>query len=170
MNSQRVLARRIADLFSNRGEAALLLILGLFFGTLFTFGMSHWQSEVSREEAIPLTATYQSCNPKYQRHHQLTDIMLRFSDRDYLLVDGSYATESLLSTLESIPSGTKCAILVHPNSPSTILSLNAGEKEIIAFDEAVQKLAAEAEGFRYLGIFCYILAVYGLWKLLKRCA
>ncbi len=170
MNSQRVFARRIANLFSNRGEAALLLILGLFFGTLFIFGMSHWQSEVSREEAIPLTATYQSCNPKYQRNHRLTDIMLRFSDRDYLLVDGSYATESLLSTLESIPPGATCAILVHPNSPSTILSLNAGEKEIIVFDEAVKKLAAEAEAFRYLGIFCYILAVYGLWKLLKRCA
>lgn len=159
--------RRVSTRLSRREEAIFLLVLGLFFGTLFAVGMPCWQGAVPQEEALPVTAVYQECDPSYNRR-DLRDIMLRFSDRDYLLVDSAIATDALLDKLYSIPAGTVCELLVHPRSPSTVLSLIADGREIIAFDEAVSAIAREGEGFRYLGLFCYLLAGYGLLSLLLR--
>lgn len=159
--------RRVTSRLSKREEAVLLLILGLFFGTLFAVGMPYWQGAVTREEALPVTAVYQDCDPSYNRR-DLRDIMLHFTDRDYLLVDSAIATEALLGELRSIPAGTACELLVHPNSQSTVLSLIAGGREIIPFDGAVKAIAGEAQGFRWMGLVCYVLAVYGLWSLVKR--
>lgn len=159
--------RRVTSHLSRREEAVLFLIFGLFFGTLFAVGMPYWQGAVPREEALPVTAIYQDCDPSYSRR-DLRDIMLHFTDRDYLLVDSAIATEALLAELYSIPQGTTCEMLVHPRSQSTLLSLIADGKEIIAFDEAVADIAVEGKGFRYLGIFCYILAAYGLLSLVVR--
>ena len=159
--------RRMTAHLSKRTEATLILILGLFFGTLFAVGMPYWQSPVTMNEALPVTAVYQECTPRYQKN-DLRGVRLRFANHDQLWVEHPVATKPLLDKLYSIPAGTVCEILVHPHSDNTILSLTANGQEIIAFDAAVQQLASEGNAFRYLGIVCYVLAGYGPISLLLR--
>lgn len=161
------LIRRATAHLSKRTEATLILILGLFFGTLFAVGMPYWQSPVTTEEALPITAVYRECKPSYKRR-DLQSIKLIFTDHDPLWVENPVATESMLDKLYSIPAGTICEILVHPHSDNTVLSLVADGQEIIAFDASMQILVNEGNAFRYLGIFCYVLADYGLICLLVR--
>lgn len=147
-----------------RLEAWILLIAGLLMGTVFTFGVQHWNRPVTREEAVSVTAVYASFGEQKNRGH-VTEIILRFDDHDQLYIDGSCINEDLRNRIHALTPGTELSLLVHPNS-STILELKAGNAVLLDFTRASERLAGEAKSFLWMGLVLYTLAACGLARLL----
>lgn len=147
-----------------RLEAWILLIAGLLMGTVFTFGVQHWNGPVTREEAVAVTAVYASYGEQKNRGH-VKEIILRFDDHDQLHIDGSCISEDLRHRIRALTPGTELSLLVHPNS-STILELKAGNAVLLDFTRASERLSGEAKGFLGMGLVLYALAACGLVHLL----
>lgn len=160
---QNKLTRRLKKLPS-LGRAIFFLIAGLIMGTVFTVLMNYTQGPVTMDEAIPVSAVMEdvrgSYTHRYRQGTRLQEILIRFEDYEQLDIDSVIATESLLTRLSAIPSGTTFDMLVHPNS-TTILALSIDGEEIVSFDDAVAKLQWENNGFFILGMVMYFFAAVG---------
>lgn len=151
----------------SRGEAWFLLIIGLFMGTIFTFGMQFWNSSIDEEDAIIDTAIFASYDVRHGKSGSTKEIIVRFEDREQLYIDGVCASSTLINQLEAIHPGDEVMLTIHPNS-NTILELQYGNKLLLEFDQTTKKLTNEATGFTGLGILCYLAAIAGLLRILKR--
>ena len=140
-----------------RVEAWFLLIAGLLMGTIFTFGMQYWNAPIAERDAITDTAIFASYDIRRGR----------FEDRDQLYIDGICASSTLINPLEAIHPGDEVMLTIHPNS-NTIFELQYGNKLLLEFDQTTKKLTNEATGFTGLGILCYLAAIAGLLRILKR--
>lgn len=149
-----------------KGEAWLLLIIGLILGSIFTFGMKYWNAPISKEEALQIQPTFDSYVEQKSKG-DVQEILVRFTDYEQLSIDGSCISSALMEKLSSIAPGTKLSLLVHPNS-STILDMRVGDDRLLSFDQTTQKLSDEASGFFFLGLFCYAGAIRGLVGLLAK--
>lgn len=173
--------RRVRRKRMDPGEAVALIILGLFLGTIFTFGMHYWNQPVTREDAVYVDATFSGF--KEQPGHQIrwrignrtiktrrgsnAPIILEFSDHEDLTIDGCCVNDALFAQLQAIQSGATISCIVHPNS-DTVLEVVADNMLLISFDDAVVLLSSEQRGFFVLGIIMYIGALYGLLNLLLK--
>lgn len=147
-------------------SAVLLLIGGIFMGTVFTFGMHYWNAEVTRDGARAIEATFLSYKEVRSRYG-LKEIIIRFEDYEQLDIDGSCLSNAVVNRVESIKPGTKLQLLVHPNS-NTILEMVDNGEIILAFDDAMDKLSSEVTGFTILGVFMYFCAVNSAIKLIRK--
>ena len=148
------------------GVALFFIIVGLLLGTVFTAVMHYEQGRIEREDAVTVSAVYDS----YQLHYQKNSIALvelRFLDRESLYIDGACADGELLAALEALPKGSSCEMLLHPRSDD-VWELKHGAKTLLAFEQAQKALQLENVGFTMLGIFAYFWAVAGALSLLKR--
>ena len=151
----------------SRGEAWFLLIIGLFMGTIFTFGMQFWNSSIDEEDAIMDTAIFASYDVRHGKSGSTKEIIVRFEDREQLYIDGVCVTDALINQLKAVKHGDELMLTIHPNS-NTILELQYGNKLLLEFDQTTKKLMNEATGFTGLGILCYLAAIAGLLRILKR--
>lgn len=151
----------------SRGEAWFLLIIGLFMGTIFTFGMQFWNSSIDEEDAIMDTAIFASYDVRHGKSGSTKEIIVRFEDREHLYIDGVCVTDALINQLKAVKHGDELMLTIHPNS-NTILELQYGNKLLLEFDQTTKKLMNEATGFTGLGILCYLAAIAGLLRILKR--
>lgn len=151
----------------SRGEAWFLLIVGLFVGTVFTFGMQFWNAPIAEQDAITYTAIFDSYDIRHGRSGSTKEIIVRFEDRDQLYIDGVCVTDALTNQLKAIQQGDEVMLTIHPNS-NTILELQYGNLTLLKFDQTTKKLTNEATGFTGLGILCYLAAFAGLLHILKR--
>lgn len=135
----------------------VLVLVCLFLGTVMTFGMHYWEKDISRAEAVPAEATYQSCREKYGRT-SLAEILVRFSDLEQQAVDSAYASEALFDEINALEPGTKVSLLLHPNS-ATILEFRVGDTVILDFEKSMQSLRREVVGFTVLGILLYLIGL-----------
>ena len=135
------------------GEKIVEAIFGLVLGTIFIFGMGHWNAPVTRAEARDITATFSSFQESRKRG-EVREIILRFDDHEQI-------DEALCGEIEALAPHTVVRLLVHPNS-NTILEMTVGETTLLNLEESVEKLSGEAIGFRALGCVCYVLAIGGL--------
>lgn len=145
-------------------ECILLVIAGLFVGTIFTVGMGYWNAAIEPEKAIAVTATYDG----YEVHHgrrQIKAVDLLFTDHEELAIDGCCVTSDMLDTLAAFKKGTMLNMLVHPNGGDTLLSITADGETILAFEDALKRLTIERWGFFGLGVFCYLCAAGGAYYL-----
>lgn len=160
---QNKLTRRLKKLPS-LGQAILMLVVGLVLGTVFIFLMQYTQGPVSINEAIPVSAVMEdvrgSFTHRYRQGTRLQEILIRFEDYEQLDIDSIIATESMLTRLAGVPSGTTFDMLVHPNS-TTILALSIDGEDILTFEDCMAKLQRENAGFFWLGMAMYFLAVFG---------
>ena len=152
--------------------AAVLLILGSIFGTVFTFGMQYWDADIQREDASEISGGFESYRVVYGygRPHgsnQINEIKINLVGCEPVSIDGACVTEALIDRIDAIEEGTELQLLVHPNS-STIWELKDGEETILDFEYAKQHIKLENTGFAYLGYFMYFCAVAGLLSLLLR--
>lgn len=145
-------------------ESIFLITAGLILGIAFTFGMPYWSGPVSRDEAIPATATIQSIEEQYGQRHHLKEVRVEFQDRDPLYIDGSCARSDLLEALRQISTGTAVSLRIHPNS-NTILDMQVDGISLMDFEQSVKTLNTETTGFMYVGIFCFLTALVGLVNL-----
>ena len=142
-----------------KGEAWLVLIIGLIMGTVFTFGTQYWNAPITPDEAEQVTATFSSYK-ETKRKSRIQEIILRFDDHEQLSIDRTSIDSDLRDAIREIEAGTTIEMLVHPNS-NTILEMTIGNTKLLAFHESMQKLSSEIVPFMYLGIFCYLSALIG---------
>lgn len=164
------------------GEAFALVVLGVFLGTVFTFGMNYWNQPVTREESEHVNATFSGF--REQSGHQKrklrvgnnaiitgsdspAPIILEFVDHEHLIIDECCINDELLVQLQAIKTGTTLSCIVHPNS-NTVLEVVADNMILIDFDDTVALLSSEQRGFYVFGLIMYIGALYGLLNLLPK--
>lgn len=152
-----------------------LLVAGLLAGSVCIFGVQHWNSPVTRAEAISVTGTLESAKPTYKRvrkstRTKLSAVMLYFTDVEgYMLVPRALTDQALADTLTALPAGTTVDMLAHPHNDNRILSLTVEGTELVSFDEALEALRRERNAALALGLFLYALAAYGAWSAWMRC-
>ena len=140
-------------------EAIFMLIVGLIMGTVFTFGMKYWNVPITQDEAQQVTAVFLSYKETKRRGHT-REIILRFDDHEQLYIDGACINNDLCDLISEIMPGITLEMMVHPNS-NTVLEMEIGKTRVLEFHDSMQKLSSEASGCRYLGFFCYIMALMG---------
>ena len=146
--------------------AVLFLIIGVIMGTVFTFGMQHWEEPIEREDAICVEVTFDSYQERFVRGHT-RGIYVDFADYDQQYIDGYCVSDQLRADLEALSPGDKVTILIHPNS-STIWEMRTEEKMLLSFEDSQRLLGWELNGFTVLGILMYVVALWGGGTLLVR--
>ena len=145
--------------------AYFLLIAGVVLGLVFTVGEYYWHQPVERADARDLQAAYEGCEVHYRRS---THVLLRFADYDGPLdVPTECVTQSLVEEIQSIPAGTVLELKLHPRS-NVILELRSHGRTLLNFEETSARLNARVHSFRWLGLFTFLCAAFGAWKLWKR--
>ncbi|MBP3377611.1 MAG: hypothetical protein J6L96_02580 [Clostridia bacterium] len=144
--------------------AILILIIGLFLGSIFTFGQNYWQSKIELSEAIQIEAMYESYDIDHlgERNKQ---IFIYSSDYARLTIDGMCINDELVESLSKLQPQTKIYLTVHPNS-DTILDMKTDDSSILNFDEVQRELQVENIGFFILGILLYMCAIFSAVYLL----
>ena len=144
--------------------AIFVLIAGLLMGTVFTFGMQYWNAEVRREDCIRVDTTildYEKIrHPKHPT--RLKEVAVDCENGERYFVDGVSLSDRFLETLDSIRSGTEATLLIHPNH-NTIVEWVMEDSELLEFDDTIEKLQGEANGFLILGIIMYLFALVGVY-------
>ena len=122
----------------SRTQALLVVIVSLFMGTTFTFGMQYRNKPIERDEAIPMTAAYETYDVHRSRR-SIKYIQLSLQGIENSPdIDGCCVTDNLISLLQDIPAGAEVFLLLHPNS-DTVLEMRCGEQTLLSFEEAQQK-------------------------------
>ncbi len=151
------------------GTAIFTLVAGMILGSVFTFGMQHWNAEIKREDAIRVEATYEkhTIRSKISKRRN-SGAVVYFTDNAPLSIDDACINDDLREALERLTKGTKAIMLVHPNS-DTILDMRVGGMTVLDFADTQDKLTFEQNVFFLLGIFMYLCAAYAVYSLLRRC-
>ena len=150
----------------SRGEAWFLLIIGLFMGTIFTFGMQFWNAPITEQDAVTDIAIFASYDIRHGRSGSTKEIIVRFEDCDQLYIDGVCASSTLINQLEAIRPGDEVRLAIHPDS-NKILEMLHGNQTLLEFDQTTKMLTNEATGFGVLGILCYVAALIALVQLMQ---
>ena len=106
------------------GEKIVESIFGLILGTIFIFGMGHWNAPVTRAEARNITATFSSFQESRKRG-EVREIILRFDDHEQMYIDGQCIDEALCAEIEALEHHTVVRLLAHPNS-NIVLEMTVG--------------------------------------------
>ena len=146
------------------GLAIFLLIAGLMFGSVFTFGMQYWNSEVTREECTLVETRFCSYEEirKPKRPMEIKEIAIICGNNERYFIDGVSINTNLRNELSALSEHDKISLLIHPNS-RTIVEFYTEEGNILSFNETIHKLAGEATGFLFLGFFMYFCSFIGLY-------
>lgn len=146
------------------GLAIFLLIIGALLGSVFTFGMQHWNARVAYDECIRVETRmfdYKEFR-KAKRPSQIKEIAIDCANNERYFIDGSCINTQLCDALSIISREENIILLIHPNSNS-IVEFSTEESVILKFDETISKLGNEATGFLFLGVFMYFCALMGLY-------
>ena len=145
-------------------QAIFFLIAGLLMGTVFTFGMSHWNEEIPREACKYVETEfldYHEDRPPRKPAH-IREIIIDCSNGERYFIDGVSINKELRNAVGNLSEGERIRLLIHPNS-DTILEFSCGDGLILEFKDTIKKLGQEKNGFGILGGFMYFLAVVGLY-------
>ncbi|MBQ6539677.1 MAG: hypothetical protein IJL71_01445 [Oscillospiraceae bacterium] len=124
----------------------------------------YWFKTVSRDEALTVTAEYESYKVHYSRGHSQY-VLIRFKNHEQLDFDKYCATDDVIDMVDSILPGNEVNMLVHPNS-DTILEMEANGGYILRFEESMKRLKSGRTGYYFVGGFMYLLFIYGLFSLI----
>lgn len=164
------------------GEAVALVVLGLFLGTVFIFGMRYWNQPIARDEGIYVEAAFSGYREKAGHDRarlrlgsstvitgsgSAIPIILEFSNHENLEIDGSCVNDALRAQLQTIVPGTILSCIVHPNS-NTVMEIVSEGRLLMDFDDTASRLSSEQQGFFVFGIVMYVAALYGLLNLPTR--
>ena len=142
-------------------QSVLLLVIGVFLGCIFTFGMQHWNQEVTRDNCTIVETQFIDYRITKSHRSANREVVLTCSDSDRYFIDGVLINIELKNNLSQLKTNDEITLLIHPNSNS-VVEFSAGDVTLIKFDEAIGKLGREATEFLYLGMFMYLCALLGL--------
>ena len=146
------------------GLAIFLLIAGLFLGSVFTFGMQYWNSEVTREDCTLIDTQFVSYKEIRQpkRPMEIKEIAVDCVNNERYFIDGVSINSDLRNSLSELSKHQKIRLLIHPNS-NTIVEFSTENGTILTFNGTIHKLGEEATGFLFLGLFMYFCSLLGLY-------
>ena len=146
------------------GLAIFLLIAGLFLGSVFTFGMQYWNSNVTRDECTLIDTQFVSYKEIRQpkRPMEIKEIAVDCVNNERYFIDGASINSDLRNSLSELSKHQKIRLLIHPNS-NTIVEFSTENGTILTFNETIKKLGGEATGFLFLGLFMYFCSLVGLY-------
>ena len=146
------------------GQSVLLLVIGVFLGCVFTFGMQYWNQEVTRDNCTIVETQFIDYRITKNRSAN-REVVLNCSDSKRYFIDGELINSELKNNLSRLKTNDEITLLIHPSSDS-VVEFSAGDVTLINFDEAIDKLGNEATAFLYLGVFMYLCALLGLVNVL----
>ena len=141
-------------------QSVLLLVIGVFLGCIFTFGMQHWNQEVTRDNCTIIETQFIDYRITKNRTAN-REVILNCSDSKRYFIDGVLINSELKNNLSKLKTNDEITLMIHPNGNSVVEFL-AGDVTFIKFDEAIGKLGREVTAFLYLGMFMYLCALLGL--------
>ena len=146
------------------GLAIGLFIIGLFLGSIFTFGMQYWNKEVAKESCKVIETQFVSYQEIHQskRPTEIKEIAIDCSNGERYFIDGVSINTGLKNALHELSAQENIVLLIHPNS-NTIVDFSTEDGTILAFGETIHKLEGEATGFLFLGLFMYFSSLVGLY-------
>ena len=89
----------------------------------------------------------------------MSEIEIRFLDRDTLLMDSAYWNVNIENALDSLEKGERFDMLLHPTS-KYIWEIRTSDRVLFSFDDARSGVLTENVGFTF------ILGVFGLVSIL----
>lgn len=145
------------------GMAVFLLIVGLLLGTVFTFGQQYWNAQVTPDQCVEVQTRFLG----YHEHRKIKSVRIHeisvdCANGERYFIDGASVNERVRDALAFFSPGDEIRLLIHPNR-STIVEFTTESRAILSFDDTMEKLRDEANGFLPLGIFMYFSAVVGLY-------
>lgn len=141
-------ARKLPNM-SKKTTVTFILIVGLFLGTVFTFGTKYWNAPIEKSDATYVEATLDEIKVRRQK-----GAVVRFTDYEVLDISASCLTNKLEENLEKLSGGDRLILWVHPNS-NTILEMRWGGKVLMNFDDSMEKLQGNNFTFGVLGLIMY---------------
>lgn len=147
--------------------AIFLLIAGIIMGSIFIFGVQHWNAEISREECSTVQTKFVSYEVLHQRRkpHKIHEYAVDCANNERYFIDGECINKDLENALNRLVEDAHITLLIHPNQ-NTIVEFTTPYSTILAFDDTMEKLGTERTGFLILGIFLYVCALLGLYFIL----
>ena len=87
------------------GLAIFLLIAGLFLGSVFTFGMQYWNSEVTPEECTVIDTEFVSYEERHgvKRPMEIKEIAIDCANGERYFIDGVSINTDLKNSLSTLP-------------------------------------------------------------------
>ena len=151
------------------------IIMGLVLALLCAV-IWHEGRLIEKDEALCVSGVYESYEPRNSRYGSVSEIEIRFLDRDALFMDSAYWNVNIENALDSLGKGEHFDMLLHPVS-EYIWEIKTSDGVLLSFDDARSGVLTENIGFTFiLGIFglvCIIMGTVGLalwlrqYKLLK---
>ena len=144
--------------------AVFMLAIGILMGSIFTFGMQYWNSEVTREECTLIDTqfvTYKEIRQQ-KRPMIIKEIAVDCANDERYFIDGVSINSDLRNSLSELSQLQEIHLLIHPNS-NTIVEFSTENATILTFDETIRKLGEEATGFLLLGLFMSLCALVGVY-------
>ncbi|MBE6900406.1 MAG: hypothetical protein E7479_07080 [Ruminococcaceae bacterium] len=151
-------------------DAFFVFIIGLIMGTVFCFGNQFWYRPITPEEAIHTTATYSKFDLQYNlprlnhTHSHNYKLRVYFEDYESLLIYSwrLYGEKEMINKFHQLSPGTEVELIIHPDS-DTILDMRTDNAVLIEFDESIDILSYENNGFSVLSIIMYSFSALGLF-------
>lgn len=147
-------------------QAIFFLVIGLLLGTVFTFGMSHWNEEIPRESCKYIETEFLDYHERHSlgKPSHIKEIMIDCSNGERYFIDGVSINKELRNAVKNLSEGERIRLLIHPNS-DTILELSCNEGLVLEFKDTIKKLGQEKNGFGILGVVMYFFAFVGLYHI-----
>ena len=150
------------------GICLFFIIGGLLIGNVMVIGTWHWGKPITRNEAVLIEATFDSYEEVYHGRGGSRSARILFSDYRDLNVNTACYKEEVANRLDTLPSGSRVQILLHPNSDD-IWELKMGEYIVLSFEDSTAAMQFENVGFTILGVFMYALGIFGVIALVAKC-
>ena len=146
------------------GLAIGMLIVGVFLGSIFSFGMQFWNRQVTREECTRIQTQFSAHQEvrKRRRPLEIEQILVTCTNGERYTIDGVSVNKDLRNELSALEEGDAIILLIHPNS-DTIVEFSCQGDYLLQFEDTIRSLGNEATGFMFLGIFMYACALLGLY-------
>ena len=140
--------------------AIIMLLIGIFLGSIFTFGMQYWNAKTTRESCTMVKTQFVSYDERWQTKRGT--IAIDCADGNRYFIDSVSNDDELRNKLSLMSKNENITLLIHPNS-DTIVEFSCSHGSLLAFDETINDLDGEATGFLFLGLFMYFCALVGLY-------
>ncbi len=146
------------------GLAIGMFVIGIFLGSIFSFGMEFWNEEVTRESCKVVKTQFVSYEERHKlkRPTKIQEITINCTNDERYFIDGVSINTNLKNELSTLSEQDEIILLIHPNS-STIVEFSSENGYILKFEDTIEKLGDEATGFLFLGIFMYFCSLVGLY-------
>lgn len=153
--------------------AIFLLVAGLFVGSVFIFGVPHWNERVERNECKKIEAQFLEYKKVKGIHltrprSRFPTIAIYCTNGERYEIGSSCVNDRLLSILPKLSKNQNITLLLHPNS-DVIVEFITEDEDILVFEDTIDILDFDRKGFLFLGIFMYVCALTGLYYIVKIC-